>query len=81
MKSEQRKEIDQRFLKAYRLLYADEKVSMKQEFCEKTALLPQNFSQIERGSLSCTVDNIYHLCAAFGISLEWMFFGSGSFYK
>lgn len=81
MKSDQRLEIDRRFLKAYRLLYADEKVSMKKEFCEKTALIPQNFSMLERGDLSCTVDNIYHLCATFGVSLEWIFFGEGEFYK
>lgn len=81
MRSEQRAEIDRRFLKAYRLLYADEKVQMKKEFCAKTGLIPQNFSMLERGDLSCTVDNIYNLATQFGVSLEWIFFGKGKFYK
>ena len=80
MKSPQRLEIDKRFLKAYRMLYADEKVQMKKDFCTATALLPQNFSMLERGDLSCTVDNIYNLCTKFGVSLEWVFFGKGDFY-
>lgn len=81
MRSEQRTEIDKRFLKAYRLLYADEKVHLKKEFCEKVGLLPQNFSILERGDLSCTVNNIYKLSTVFGVSLEWIFFGEGEFYK
>ena len=80
MKSEQRTSIDKRFLKSYRLLYADEKVHMKKEFCEKTSLLPQNFSMLERGDLSCTVDNIYNLATNYGVSLNWLFFGTGEFY-
>lgn len=80
MKSEERKEIDKRFLKSYRLLYADEKVSYKKDFCEKVKLLPQNLSMMERGDLSCTVDNIYNLCTKFGVSIEWIFFGKGEFY-
>lgn len=80
MKSPQRIEIDKRFLKAYRLLYADEKVQMKKEFCEAVGLLQQNFSTLERGDLSCTVDNIYNLATKFGVSLEWIFFGEGDFY-
>ncbi len=81
MRSEQRLDIDKRFLRAYRLLYADEKVQMKKDFCEKVGLLPQNFSTLERGDLSCTVDNIYNLAIQFGVSLEWLFFGTGEFYK
>lgn len=81
MRSEQRTEIDKRFLKAYRILYADEKVHLKKEFCEKVGLLPQNFSILERGDLSCTVDNIYKLSTVFSVSLEWIFFGEGEFYK
>ncbi len=81
MRSEQRAAIDRRFLKAYRLLYADEKVQTKKEFCAKTGLIPQNFSMLERGDLSCTVDNIYNLATQFGVSLEWLFFGEGEFYK
>ncbi len=81
MRSEQRTEIDKRFLKAYRILYADEKVHLKKEFCEKVGLLPQNFSILERGDISCTVDNIYKLSTVFGVSLEWIFFGEGEFYK
>lgn len=80
MRSPERKEIDKRFLKSYRLLYADEKVSLKKEFCEKVKLQPQNLSMMERGDLSCTVDNIYNLCNKFGVSLEWLFFGKGEFY-
>ena len=80
MKTPQRTEIDQRFLKAYRLLYADEKVQMKKDFCVATGLQPQNFSMLERGDLSCTVDNIYNLCTKFGVSIEWIFFGRGDFY-
>lgn len=80
MRTEQRQEIDKRFLKAYRLLYADEKVQYKKDFCAKTALLPQNFSMLERGDLSCTVDNIYNLCTEFGVSIDWIFFGKGDFY-
>ncbi len=80
MRSEQRTEIDRRFLKAYRLLYADEKVQTKKEFCNKTGLIPQNFSMLERGDLSCTVDNIYNLATRFSVSLEWLFFGKGDFY-
>lgn len=80
MRSEQRAEIDRRFLKAYRLLYADEKVQTKREFCEKVGLIPQNFSMLERGGLSSTVDNIYNLATRFGVSLEWLFFGRGDFY-
>lgn len=80
MRSEQRTEIDKRFLKAYRLLYADEKVQLKKEFCEKVGLIPQNFSMLERGAFLCTVDNIYNLAAQFGVSLEWVFFGKGDFY-
>lgn len=80
MKSEQRLTIDRRFLRAYRLLYADEKVQTKKEFCEKVGMLPQNFSILERGDLSCTVDNIYKLAAQFGVSLNWIFFGEGDFY-
>lgn len=80
MRSQQRLEIDKRFLKAYRLLYADEKVRMKKDFCEATGLLPQNFSMLERGDLSCTVDNIYNLCTKFGVSIYWIFFGKGEFY-
>lgn len=79
-KSEIRAAIDARFLKSYRLLYADEKVQMKKEFCEKAKLLPQNFSMLEHGDLSCTVDNIYNLSKAYGISLRWLFFGEGDFY-
>lgn len=81
MKSEQRLAIDRRFLRAYRLLYADEKVQTKKEFCEKVGLLPQNFSILERGDLSCTVDNIYNLATQFSVSLDWLFFGNGEFYK
>lgn len=80
MRSQQRLEIDKRFLKAYRLLYADEKVEMKKEFCQNTGLLPQNFSMLERGDLSCTVDNIYNLVTQYGVSLHWLFFGEGDFY-
>lgn len=81
MRSEERKEIDKRFLKSYRLLYADEKVHYKKDFCEKVKLLPQNLSVIERGDLSCTVGNIYNIATQFGVSLEWIFFGTGEFYK
>ena len=77
MRSEERKEIDKRFLKSYRLLYAD----YKKDFCEKMKLLPQNLSGIERGDLSCTVGNIYNIATQFGVSLEWIFFGTGEFYK
>lgn len=80
MKTTQRAEIDKRFLKSYRLLYADEKVHMKKEFCDATALLPQNFSMLERGDVSATVDNIYNLATKFGVSLDWIFFGKGEFY-
>jgi len=79
-RSKQRAEIDARFLRAYRLLYADEKVQMKKEFCEKTGLLQQNFSMMEKGDVSCTVDNICNLAANFGVSLDWLFFGKGEFY-
>lgn len=80
MKTQQRAEINKRFLKAYRLLYADEKIETKKEFCMGVGLLPQNFSTLERGDLSCTVDNIYNLVTKFGVSLEWLFFGKGDFY-
>ena len=79
-KSKIRASIDARFLKAYRLLYADNKVQMKKEFCINVKLLPQNFSMLERGDLSCTVDQIYYLSRAYGISLQWLFFGEGDFY-
>lgn len=81
MRSTQRIDIDKRFLKAYRLLYADEKVQMKKDFCNAVGLLPQNFSMLERGDLSCTVENIYRLATKFGVSLDWLFFGEGEFYK
>ena len=80
MRSPQRAEIDQRFLKSYRLLYADERVHMKKEFCERIGLIPQNFTLINRGDLSCTVDNLYNLADKFGVSLDWLFFGKGEFY-
>ncbi|MBR3647087.1 MAG: helix-turn-helix transcriptional regulator [Paludibacteraceae bacterium] len=80
MRSKQRKDIDSRFLRAYRLLYADEKVSYKKDFCEAVGLLPQNLSMMERGTLSCTVDNIYRLATNYGVSLNWLFFGEGDFY-
>lgn len=81
MPSKQRLEINERFLRAYRLLYADGKVDMKKEYCAKTGLTPQNFSLIENGGVSCTVDNICNLARTFGVSLDWIFFGSGEFYK
>lgn len=80
MRSKQRTEIDKRFLYAYRQLYLDEKVFMKKDFCKAVGLLPQNFSMMEHGALSCTVDNIYRLCSNFGVSIEWLFFGKGEFY-
>ena len=80
MKSPQRTEIDKRFLKSYRLLYADEHVHTKKDFCDQTGLLPQNISMMERGQVSATVDNIYNLVTRFGVSLDWIFFGTGSFY-
>lgn len=80
MKSPQRLEIDKRFLKAYRLLYADDKLQLKKDFCIATGMLPQNYSMLERGELSCTVENIYNLCTKFGVSIEWVFFGKGDFY-
>ena len=81
MKTIQRTEIDQRFLKAYRILYVDGKVDMKKDFCKAVGMIPQNFSVLERGDLSCTVDNIYNLATTFGVSLDWIFFGVGEFYK
>lgn len=80
MKSQARTEIDQRFLKSYRLLYADEKVHYKKDFCEQTGLISQNLAMIQHGNLSCTVDNIYNLATKFGVSLDWLFFGKGEFY-
>lgn len=80
MRGDERNQINKRFLKAYRILYADEKVSLKKEFCLKTGLLPQNLSTIERGGLSCTLENVYNLSKNFGVSLNWIFFGEGDFY-
>lgn len=80
MPSKQRSEINERFLRAYRLLYADCKVDMKKDFCEKVRLLPQNFSLMENGGVSCTVDNIFYLASVYGVSLDWIFFGTGEFY-
>lgn len=80
MRSEARTAINKRFLKAYRILYLDEKVRMKKDFCQKTGILPQNLSTIERGDLSCTIENIYNLSTNFGVSLNWIFFGEGDFY-
>ena len=79
MKSKLRAEIAQRFLKSYRLLYVEGAVNSKKEFCERIKLQPQNFSQIEQGRLSCTIDNIYNLAETFGVSLNWLFFESGDF--
>lgn len=78
MRSEARNAINKRFLKAYRILYLDEKVRMKKDFCQKTGVQPQNLSTIERGDLSCTIENIYNLSTNFGVSLN-CFFWRGRF--
>ena len=71
MRSENRAAIDRRILKAYRLLYADERVQMKRDFCDRIGLLPQNFSMLERGDLSATVDNIYNLATSLIILVKF----------
>lgn len=81
MKNEIRKEIAQRFARAYRLLFAEGAVSNKKEFCEKVKFLPQNFSSVERGDISCRLEHIYNLCSVFNVSLDWLFFGTGDFHK
>lgn len=80
MRSKERTDIDKRFIKAYRMLYADQKLKTKKEFCEAVGLLPQNFSMLEQGRLSCTVENIINIVRKFGVSLQWLFFDEGEFY-
>lgn len=73
-------DITKRFLKSYRILYADEKVNNKKDFCLKIGLICQNLSKIERYEMSCTIEYIYNLSTNFGVSLNWIFFGEGDFY-
>ena len=73
MRSEARNAINKRFLKAYRILYLNEKVRMKKDFFQKSGDQPQNLSTIERGDLSCTIENIYNLSTNFGVSLNCFF--------
>jgi hypothetical protein len=80
MPSKKRNEISERFLRAYRLLYADRKVEQKKDFCSAVCLPQQNFSSMEKGICSCTVDHIYNLSTKYGVSLDWIFFGTGDFY-
>ena len=81
MTSAIRNEIAQRFLRAYRLLYAEGLVENKKEFCEKTGLLQQNFSVIEQGRAACRLEHIYNLCSRFNVSLDWLFFEKGDFHN
>lgn len=80
MKNDIRNEIAQRFVRAYRLLYAEGLVQSKKEFCEKTKFLPQNFSAIEQGRVACRLEHLYNLSAVFNVSLDWLFFGEGDFH-
>lgn len=72
-------EIAARFIRAYRLLYLDGIVRNKSEFCTRVHLFPQNFSVIEQGRMTCSLDNIYYLSTVFGVSLDWIIKGEGDF--
>ena len=72
-------EIGARFIRAYRLLYLDGYVGTKKDFCEKVHLFQQNFSVIEQGRMTCSLENIYYLSTVFGVSLDWIIKGEGDF--
>lgn len=80
MKNEIRKEIAQRFVRSYRLLYAEGAVNSKKEFCEKTGVLTQNFSIMDQGRIACRLEHVYNLCSRFNVSLDWLFFEKGEFH-
>lgn len=74
-----RDEIGARFIRSYRLLYLDGIVTMKKDFCEKVHLFQQNFSVIEQGRMTCSLENIYYLSKEYGVSLDWLIKGEGDF--
>lgn len=75
------KEISVRFIKAYYKLYGMQLVNSKMDFCYATGLRNQNFSPIEKGLRSATLDNIFLLCQSYNISTDWIILGVGDFLR
>ena len=74
-------DITKRYVDSYYKLYGERKVKNKKEFAQKTGLAPNNLPVIEKGERNATINNLYLLSKTFEISLDWLFFGEGEFYK
>ncbi len=75
-----RPSITQRFVDVYYNLVGTRKVANKKDFCQRISLNASNFSQMEKGILNCSIENVCSLIAVFNINGSWLLTGSGEMY-